>query len=492
MSNSGGNGQFFGDVASRAQQSAERHAELPSVAGRVPPHDLDAEAAVLSAMLLDESALYLALERLKREHFYSTANELIFEAAVECSVDVPPNVDAVTVVAKLRAKQVIQRVGGSRYVAQIVDATPAVHHLDRHIDIVFDCWRLRRLIASCQRIAAEGYGDTGPIQSFIDGAEQEIYEIARGPERNEASTLGEVLTETFAKMAAAADRGEKITGVSTGFTDLDKAMAGLHDSDLLIVAGRPGHGKTSLALNMAINIAAGPDPYAAAVFSLEMDKESLGKRAVCGEARVDANKLRHGTLAPDDWAQLTAAAGAIGAMHIWIDDQAALTLMQLRGKIRRLAAKAAQLRSSKDDPMPHKLVAIVDYLTLMSGPKGNGREQEVSELSRGLKAIAKEFAIPLVVIAQLNRGVETRGGDKRPILSDLRDSGAIEQDADAIVFVFREELYKPDVASVKGLAELIIGKQRHGPTGAVQLRYTPSYTRFDNLAPSEWSEYGDD
>lgn len=489
---SGGNGDGAGRLFDGVARRARHPAEPPSVAGRVPPHELDAEAAVLSAMMLDEGALYLALERLQPEHFYSDANRLIFSAAVECAADVPPKVDSVTVAAKLRAKQQIQQIGGIRYLAQLVDATPAVHHLDRHVDIVFDCWRLRQLIATCQRIAAEGYGDTGPVQAFIDEAEQQIYGIARGPERNEPSTLGEVVAETFAKIAAAAERGEKITGVSTGFPDLDRTTAGLHDSDLIIIAGRPGHGKTSLALNIAINIAAGPDPYGAAVFSLEMDKESLGKRAVCGEARIDANKLRHGTLDSDDWDQLTVTSNQIAGMPIWIDDQAALTLMQLRGKIRRLVATAARMRSDRDEPMPHKLVAIVDYLTLMEGPKGYGREQEVSGLSRGLKAIAKEFAIPVVAIAQLNRAVEIRGGDKRPMLSDLRDSGQIEQDADGIVFVYREELYKPDAIPVKGLAELIIGKQRHGPTGRVMLRYTPSYTRFDNLAQNDWSGYDDE
>jgi len=487
VTSAGGNGNGRGSGQLFARQ-AQR--EPPPVAGRPPPFDLDAEAAVLSAVMLDEQALYLALERLKPEHFYSEPNRLVFEAAVACSEKAPAKVDSLTVAAELRASKAIQRVGGVAYLAQLVDATPAVAHLDKHIEIVFDCWRLRRLIAACQRIAAEGYGDVGGVQRFIDAAEQEIYDISRGPEHQEAVTLGDAMQTTFDKIAKAAERGGKIVGVSTGFSDFDRLTAGLQDSHLHIVAGRPGHGKTSLALNMAINIAAGPDPYAAAVFSLEMDAESLGTRAVCGEARVDSNKLRHGTLDADGWACLTSAAAALATMPVWIDDQPALTLMQLRGKIRRLVARAAKMVSSQGLPMPHKLVAIVDYLTLMNGPKGNGREQEVSELSRGLKAIAKEFAIPVVVLAQLNRAVEVRGGDKRPILSDLRDSGAIEQDADLIAFVFREELYKPDSAAIKGLAELIIGKQRNGPTGRVMLRYTSSCTRFDNLAAGDWS--GDD
>jgi replicative DNA helicase len=482
-------------------QLESRFLALPSVAGRVPPHDLGAEAAVLSAAMLDADALDEVLDILEPEHFYSTANELIFEAAKALAADWMP-VDVTTVAGWLRSREQIQKIGGVRYLAQLVDATPAVAHVDAHARIVVEQWRLRELIRTCQKFAAEGYGDVGEPQTFIDSAEQAIYDIARTEARSTTVMVAEAMTTAFTALREAAERGGSITGMPTGFTDLDKKIAGLHRGDLLIIAARPGMGKTSLALNIAVNVAAsklGDDGKetpgtGVAVFTLEMPKEQLATRMLCSEARVDLGKLRQGYLNQDDWAHLTSAARFIGAMPMWIDDQPALSLLELRAKVRRAKAEASrkgQLLGLGDDTEVG--LVVVDYLQLMRGRKdAKSREQEISEISRGLKALAKEQNVPVIALSQLNRGVETRGGkDKRPMLSDLRESGAIEQDADTVVFIFRPEYYDRETTD-RGIAELIVSKQRNGPTGTVRTRFSAHCTRFDNLAPSEWSGYDDD
>ena len=481
--------------------------EPPVIAGRVPPHDLDAEAAVLAAVLLDADALDEVLEMLLPEHFYSEANRLVFEACRELSVNGTP-IDVVSVASYLRNREQIQKVGGTAYLGQLVDATPAVAHVAHHARTVKEKWRVRRLIATCHRTAAEGYGDVGDTQKFIDDAEQSIYELARTPETTTVLPLKDVLTTAFKQISAAAERGDKITGTSTGFPDLDKKTAGLHRGDLTIVAARPGMGKTSFVLNMAANVAqpvhvqpgpteegygVPPTPgHGVAVFSLEMPKEQLATRMVCSEARVDLGRLRQGFLTKEDWANLTQGAAVLANLPIWIDDSPSLGILELRAKVRRLQAELS--RSNKVADPEHGLgLVIIDYLQLMTGRKGvNSREQEISEISRGLKALAKELMVPVVALSQLNRGVETRGGkDKRPMLSDLRESGAIEQDADTIIFIYRDEYYNRESTNEAGIAELIISKQRNGPTGTIKLRFVANCTRFENLAPGEYEQYAE-
>jgi replicative DNA helicase len=484
--------------------------EPPIVAGRVPPHDLDAEAAVLSACLLDHDALDRVLEILEPEHFYSDANRLIFEACRSLSLEGTP-VDVVSVASWLRSREQIQRVGGAAYIGQLVDATPAVAHVGAHARVVKEKWRLRRVIAVCQKYAAEGYGDVGGTQEFIDSAEQSIYELARTPETSSVYTLKDVLTTTFQQISAAAERGDQITGIPTGFMDMDRMTAGLHKGDLMIIAARPGMGKTSFVLNVAALVAApklvqvpgpGEEGYGAepaekrgwgvAFFSLEMPKEQVAARLVCAEARVDLGKLRQGRLSSQDWADLTSAASVLANVPLWIDDSPGLSILELRAKVRRLKADYAR-QIAADPNAPGLGLVVVDYLQLMQGRANvNSREQEISEISRGLKHLAKELEVPVIALSQLNRGVETRAGkDKRPLLADLRESGAIEQDADTIVFIYRDEYYNREATTDRGIAELIVAKQRNGPTGTVKVRFQASCTRFENLAPGEYDEVED-
>ncbi|XYH95728.1 replicative DNA helicase [Sorangium sp. So ce1128] len=484
--------------------------EPPIVAGRVPPHDLDAEAAVLSAILLHRDALDRVLEILKAEHFYSEANSRIYEGAQELAAAGTP-IDIVSVASWLRDRERLAQVGGAAYLAQLADATPAVAHVAAHARVVYEKWRVRQLIATCQRVAAEGYGDVGVVQEFIDGAEQAVYQLARTPQGTSTQPIAQVLKAAFEQITAAAERGDRITGISTGYEKLDAKTAGLHDGDLSIIAARPGMGKTSFVLNLAVNVASprtvsspGPDQaghgierhepgFGAAIFSLEMPREQLATRMVCCEGRVDLGRLRQGFLQPDDWRRLTEAASFLSTLPIWVDDTPAITLLELRAKVRRIQAEYDRPPSDGHSGRRVGLV-VIDYLQLMKGRDGvNSREQEISEISRGLKQLAKELKVAVIALSQLNRAVETRTTkDKRPQLSDLRESGAIEQDADNIMFIYRDEYYNPETTNHKGIAEIIVAKQRNGPTGKVLTRFTASCTRFDNLAPGDYPEMVDD
>jgi replicative DNA helicase len=482
----------------------EKPPEPPIVAGRTPPHDLDAEATVLSACMLDREALDQCLEILQHEHFYSEANATIYRGCVELSSASKP-VDVVSVATWLRDRELIQKVGGAPYLAQLTDATPAVFNVGHHARTVKEKWRLRRVIDVCQRTAAQGYGDVGEAQQFIDAAEQAIYDLARTPETSTVHLLKEVLTVTFKKLSDAKKRGDGVTGMATGFVDLDRKTSGLHPGELIIVAARPGMGKTSFVLNIAVNAARpqrvqmpgpGESGYAdvvdvpgtgVAVFSLEMPAEQVALRLLCSEAKVDVGRVRSGFADRDDWSKLTTAATELSTMPIWLDDSPGLSVLELRAKVRRIKAERDKRRAENPQAALLGLV-VVDYLQLMRGRQGvNSREQEISEISRGLKELSKELGVPVIALSQLNRGVESRN-DKRPMLSDLRESGAIEQDADAIVFIYRDDYYQRENTSDDGVSELILAKQRNGPTGTVKVRFFSSYTRFDNLAPGEYEQ----
>ena len=470
------------------------------MAGRVPPHDLDAEAAVLSAILLSRDALDRVLEQLKPEHFYSDANGRIYEAAQELATLGSP-IDIISIASWLRDRERLAQIGGAAYLAQLADATPAVSHVAAHAAVVYEKWRVRQLIATCQRVAAEGYGDVGVVQEFIDSAEQAVYELARVERQQTVQPLAHVLKAAFEQISAAAARGDRITGTSTGYERLDGKTAGLHEGDLTIIAARPGMGKTSFVLNLAVNVASprevkvgggaeSQEPgFGVAVFSLEMPREQLATRMVCSEGRVDLGRLRQGFLQPDDWRRLTEAASYLSSLPIWIDDTSALGLLELRAKVRRIQAEYDRSTGANGQARRVGLV-IVDYLQLMKGRDGvNSREQEISEISRGMKQMAKELKVPVIALSQLNRAVETRTTkDKRPQLSDLRESGAIEQDADTIIFIYRDEYYNAETTNAKGIAELIIAKQRNGPTGKVLVRFAASCTRFDSLAVGDYPE----
>ncbi|MES1176071.1 MAG: replicative DNA helicase [Myxococcales bacterium] len=477
---------------------------LEPMPGRVPPSDLDAEAAVLSATLLDSDAFDAVQEILQPLHFYADANRRIFEAILDLQSQSRP-VDIVSVAGYLRDKGRLDQIGGTPYLAQLADATPAVAHVAAHAQVIREKWRLRQLISTCQKFAAEGYGDCGEVQGFIDSAEQSVFDIARIPQTSNVVSVRDAIKGAFEILGEAARRGGGITGIETGYTELDKQTAGLHPGDLLIVAARPGMGKTSFVLNLATNVArpkrvevnaeneayfdaAVEEPgYGCLFCSLEMPREQLASRMLASEARVDMSRIRSGKLQRDDWNKLTESASRLGRLPLWLDDTPALTLLDLRAKIRRLQAELKRGEGSTNGTKGLGLVCI-DYLQLMQGRKDAGsREQEISELSRGLKQLAKEMKIAVIALSQLNRGVETRTSkDKRPQLSDLRESGAIEQDADTIMFIYRDEYYFKDSPD-KGIAELIIAKQRNGPTGKVMTKFTGEYTRFDNLAPEEYN-----
>jgi replicative DNA helicase len=471
------------------------------IEGRVPPNDLDAEAAVLSAVMLDQSAMDKVVE-LRPEHFYSEAHRRIFEACLELRSAGQP-VDVLQVATYLRDRQRLAQVGGMGYLTEVLTAAPVVANVAAYGKTIHEKCRIRQLILACQRVAAQGYSDYGEPQAFIDSAEQAVYNIARTSTSATTEKLLDVMKKSFKQLNDAVARGDRITGVPSGFDRLDRLTAGLHEGDLSIVAARPGMGKTSFVLNVAANVASPRGREVAgkpeerweeqgagvAVFSLEMPREQLANRMVCSEARVDVSKMRTGHLGPQDWSKLTQAASFLGSLPIWIDDSPGLGILELRSKVRRLQAEYDVVDDEGRKTRKIGLV-VVDYLQLMKGREGaQSREQEISEISRGLKALAKELKVPVVALSQLNRAVETRGEkSKRPQISDLRESGAIEQDADNILFIYRDDYYNKDESAEPNIAELIVAKQRNGPTGTVRVRFEKQYTRFDNLADGDYED----
>jgi replicative DNA helicase len=475
---------------------------LLAVEARVPPQDLDAEAAVLSAVMVDPGAFDKVNEFLRPEHFYSEAHRRIYEAAVELSATGKP-VDIVQVATWLRDHERLAQAGGVAYLTEVLNAAPAVANVASYGRTIHEKWRVRQLILTCQRVTAQGYAGYGEAQEFIDSAEQAIYDIARTRESTSVQTLRDVMQETFRRITKATERGARIIGMSTGFDRYDRITSGLHDGELTIVAARPGMGKTSLVLNMAINVASPQqlesvrDPNerweepgcGVVVFTLEMPREQIVNRMLCSEARVDVSRVRTGMLTPSDWSKLTQAAAHLANLSVWVDDSPALSILEVRSKVRRLQAEFDQLDPATGDKKRRIGLVVVDYLQLMRGREGaQSREQEISEISRGLKQLAKELSLPVIALSQLNRAVETRGEkSKRPQLSDLRESGAIEQDADNICFIYRDDYYNKETAD-RNVAELIVAKQRNGPTDTVRVRFDAQYTRFDNLADGEYDE----
>ena len=460
-------------------QRAEPAKSGAAVGGRVPPNSLEAERAVLGGMLLENNAMNVVLEILEKEDFYSEANAHIFDGMTTLFRSGKP-MDTVTVREELVHRGKLQAVGGDEYLLELTNTIPTVANIESHARIVREKAVVRRIITAAHEIAARGYGDYGETEDFLDQAERSIFDVAKERVRSPYEHIKDVVLRTFTEIHEAAQRGEAITGLPSGFRDLDEKTAGMHPGDLIIVAGRPGMGKTAFALNVGLN-ACQHNKTPVAVFSLEMPKEQLVRRMLCSEARVDGSRMRSGQLWREDWPKLARAAGTLSELPFFIDDTPGLTLLELRAKTRRLQAE-------------HGLgLILVDYLQLMrSGAKHDSREQEISEISRSLKGLAKELSLPIVALSQLNRGVETRGTkDKRPQLSDLRESGAIEQDADTIMFVYRDEVYNRENPDAKNRAEIIIGKQRAGPVGVVHVAFFNEYTRFDNLAREEYGDYGE-
>ncbi len=419
----------------------------PPSGGRVPPHSLDAERAVLGGVLLENNALNTVLQILQPDDFYSRANGLVFDAMLELFRRGAP-VDTVTLRGWLVDRGSLQKAGGDEHLLSLTNTIPTVANIENHAKMVREKAVVRRLITACHEIAATGYGDYGEAADYLDQAEKRVFEVGKERTGTPYEAIKVVVDRTIKQLHDAVSRGAHFTGLPTGIDKLDEMTAGLKGGELIIIAGRPGMGKTAFALNVAMH-ACQERTVPVVVFSLEMRKEELARRVLCGEARVDGGRLRTGQLSGNDCTRLINAAGPTSELPIWIDDTAALTVTELRGKARRLRAE-------------HGLgLVVVDYLQLMrSGSKNDSREQEISEISRSLKALSKELDVPVIALSQLNRGVETRPGkDKRPQLADLRESGAIEQDADVIMFVYRPELYAKDDqerSQIRGLAEIIV------------------------------------
>ncbi|MBI3351087.1 MAG: replicative DNA helicase [Nitrospirae bacterium] len=433
---------------------------------KLPPQNIEAEQSVLGAILLENSAVNKALEIIRLDDFYKESHRKIFSAMLDLS-ERNEGIDLITLTEQLKSKNALEAVGGTGYLSQLINVTPTSANVKFHSKIIHEKAVLRNLIFTAHEIESMCYELTEDVPDLIDLAEKKIFEISQEKIRSSFFPIKEIVRHSFEMIEKLYETREGITGVPSGFKGLDKMTTGFQPSDLVIIAGRPSMGKTALALNIAQH--AGVHRHATvAVFSLEMSKEQLVLRMLCSEARVDAHKLRSGFLGREDWPRLTHAAGKLTEAKIFIDDTPAMSILEMRAKARRLKAE-------------HQLhMIIVDYLQLMRG-RGNAdnREQEISDISRSLKSLAKELQVPVLALSQLSRAVESRN-DKRPMLSDLRESGAIEQDADVVIFIYRDEVYHPNNEEKKGTAEINIGKQRNGPIGTVDLVYNNQYTRFDD------------
>ena len=435
---------------------------------KVPPQNLEAEESVLGGILLDPTALDRVIEVMSAADFYRDAHRTIFETMLALSERGEP-IDLITLSDALKAHGSLAQVGGATFLATLADTVPSAANVAHYARIVRDKAVLRSLIRVSGEIVGRCYDGQDDIEQFLDEAERLIFDVSEQRIRPAFFKVGDMIMETIKTVEQLYERKEMVTGVPTGFLDLDQKTAGLQPADLVIIASRPSMGKTAFALNIAQYVAL-QTHATVGVFSLEMAKEQLVMRLLCSEARVDNAKVRAGYLGERDFPRLAMAAGRLAEAPIFIDDTPSLNVLELRAKARRLKRE-------------HDLgVVIVDYLQLMRGldKKQENRVQELAEISQGLKALAKELRVPVVALSQLNRQVETRG-DKRPIMSDIRESGSIEQDADVILFLYRDEMYHADSAD-EGTAEIIIGKQRNGPIGTVRLAFRSEYTRFENLA----------
>jgi replicative DNA helicase len=441
---------------------------------KLPPQNMEAEQSILGSILLENSAVNSVLEVMSKGDFYSEAHRKIFNLMVELSEKNEP-VDIITLSNALRDKGLLDSIGGTAYLASLVDNVPSAANVANYAKIVKEKAILRGLISSATEIITSCYETGTDVDQVLDQAEHSIFEIAENKVRPSFYPIREIVKDSFRSIEELYARKELITGVPTGFEKLDDLTSGLQKSDLIIIAGRPSMGKTAFALNIA-QFAALEGQTPVAVFSLEMSKEQLVFRLLASEAKVDSQRLRKGFLGETDWPKLTTAAGRLSEAPLFIDDTPAITVLEMKAKSRRLKA---------DQGLG---LIIVDYIQLMrAGGYRDNREQEISEISRSLKALAKELKVPVIALSQLNRKVEDRT-NRRPQMADLRESGAIEQDADVIAFIYRDEVYnKSEDNPEKGTAEIIIGKQRNGPTGTVKLAFLEKFTSFENLTRADHS-----
>ena len=453
-------------------QQQQTDPTVQGITGILPPQNIDAEQAVLGTILLQEQSILKVAEILSPEDFYRDAHKTIFRAMLDLFERREPH-DLITVTDLLASTNKLERVGGAAYLASLTDLIPFSGPLVHHAELIRKKSILRQLIQTSSEVAARCYEDQDDIDALVDEAEKTIFEIAQSKKKQSFQAMSDVVPRAFDRITRLFDRQEQITGIATGYAGLDRMTAGLQPADLIIVAGRPSMGKTALAMNIVQHVAVA-DHIPVAVFSLEMSVEQLALRMLCSIGRIDSQRIRTGRLIEKDWPDLTRATGMLTESPIFIDDTAGIGVLEMRAKARRLKTE-------------HDLgMVVVDYLQLMQGrSRTENRAQEISDISRSLKAMAKELEVPVIALSQLNRSLESRT-DKRPQLSDLRESGAIEQDADVIAFIYRDEVYnKAEDNPNRGLAEIIVGKQRNGPTGTVKLTFRADITTFENYTPMQ-------
>src|SRR6056297_215843 len=436
-----------------------------NILGKVPPHSIEAEHTLLGSILIDKEALEVAINKLKGEYFYYDGNKEIFEAAKKLSYDNMP-VDLLTITEELKKRNKLDQVGGVDYLAGLADNVYSPKNAKAYCKIIEEKAITRSVIKAANEILSKGYKDEDEVKSLIELAEKRIFDISQQREKRDFSHMKDIVLDVFNLLEERANHDGSMTGLTTGFQDIDHMTAGLQKSDFILIAARPSMGKTAFALNLALN-AAVKDNANVAIFSLEMAKEQLVQRIVSMESLVESTKLRSGQLEGDDWDKITRASSRISESNIYIDDTPGITLFEVQSKCRRLGAQQGL------DLM------VIDYLQLMEGEgKAESRQQEISSLSRGLKGLAREMNCPVISLSQLSRAPEQRQ-DHRPILSDLRESGAIEQDADVVMFLYRDEYYNED-SEKRGIAEVKIAKHRNGPTGTVELAWVERFTKFAN------------
>jgi replicative DNA helicase len=437
------------------------------IADRTPPQNIEAEQAVLGSIFIEDQALITATDRLIPEDFYRAAHQRIFTVMLDLSAKGEP-VDLVTVTSELQTKKWLEEIGGVSYLSDLANAVPTAANATYYGQIVEEKSLLRRLIRVATNITSEGYAADEDVDSILNDAEKSILEVARKKNSGEFVNIKDVLVEAFDKIEMLQHSAGDVTGVPSGFTELDKITAGFQKNDLIIVAARPSVGKTAFALNVSQNIATKTDENVA-IFSLEMGADQLVMRMLCAEGNIDAQRLRTGKLEDEDWQRLTMAMGSLSKAGIFIDDTPGIKVKDIRSKCRKL---------KQDRGLG---MIMIDYMQLIQGDarSGEGRQQEVSEISRELKGLARELEVPVIALSQLSRGVESRQ-DKRPMMSDIRESGSIEQDADVIAFLYRDDYYDKE-SEAKDIIEIIIAKQRNGPVGTVELAFIKEYNKFVNL-----------
>ena len=435
--------------------------------GRIPPHDIEAEQAIIGSMLTDKDAVIAAIEILREQDFYREDNRIIYSAILNLYNRSEP-IDIITLKAELKSMGKLEAVGGLEYIVQLPDRVPTTSNVEQYIKIVEEKSMLRALIKTADELITLGYDPTQEVEQVIDTAEKKIFEVMQKKNQKGYSSMKDILIDTFTQLEQLYNQKEMITGVPTGFADLDYRTSGLHNSDLILVAARPAMGKSAFALNIATHAAVrGKVPVA--IFSLEMSKEQMANRILCSEAMVDSAKVRTGKIDDEEWGKLAAASGELSEAGIYIDDTPGISVMEIRAKCRKMKLEK------------NIGLVVIDYLQLVQGSnrKGGSREQEIAEISRSLKILAKEINVPVMALSQLSRAPEQRV-DHRPMLSDLRESGSIEQDADIVMFLYRDDYYNEDTDK-KNIAEVIIAKHRSGATGTVELLWLGNYTKFANI-----------